>query len=339
MFFMKNLKKAAALMVMGCMVLSAAMAGPIGVTVGVDGLSFGDVAADLYDFAKAASISPFLQYNKALGSVGLEARLGVNLPFEQTGERLSAPLYLQADYGLAIGSAGKLNVAPRAEFVYLAGPLSSDAVMFGINVQLKYTQTLGFGSLYASFDPGFFMLSASDYSVISIGNTDGMNAAMSSAGVPGISVPANPWGDDRYDLRLGMAANAGVYGYVGFPFIFTQTVTSGGSSKVPDPVVLEAINIRLGYNKLLDGKLDLRCTFRIPIGNDVTTTYKSGIGGGYMPEVVSRMEKEGVTIAPRITYGSAASGLAAYLDFAIGGIGAAHGEISVTPSLGVSFAF
>ena len=89
-----------------------------------------------------------------------------------------------------------------------------------------------------------------------------------------------------------------------------------GMEKTPDDILTQ-INPRIGY---VYGPIDGRVTFVIPT---VTDGIKTKV----------------VTIQPRVTYNNIIPGLAAYADFAIGGVGADSGKIGFSPSIGVSYAF
>jgi hypothetical protein len=121
---------------------------------------------------------------------------------------------------------------------------------------------------------------------------------------------------DTDHIRLGVTTKFGLYGSAQIRMKFVND-----AGKTPDDIVTE-IDPRIGY---IYGPIDGRVTFTIP-------TVSKGI------------EKTGVTIEPRVTYNNIIPGLTAFVNLAIGNIGAedAAGEsadIGFTPAIGVSYSF
>jgi hypothetical protein len=112
---------------------------------------------------------------------------------------------------------------------------------------------------------------------------------------------------ENYGFQAGVNTALGIYGYVR-PYL---TFLSNGKS--PDDV-LSQFDLRVGYRT---GPIDARATVTIPAHD---------------------FDASGLTIRPRFTY-TIIPGLWAYADLSIGAMGKKDADVTITPQIGVSYAF
>jgi hypothetical protein len=295
------MKRFVVLFLVASVLATAAFADPIGLTAKIDGFSFGNVAADDYEFAGAkgkASVTPGLDFSKTFGAfklgAGLQDKITLSDPLAQV-----VRLHVKGTYALQLAEGSKLSLSLYDKF-YLEGGYATASkavvdkfadtklgqVYDRVAPGIRFDQTLDFGTIYAIAEVDF-----------NINFAEGTEVAISS-------------GDDD-GFKVGVTTNVGFSGYVQPVLVFTNAL----GTDVDD--VLTGINVRAIYG--ITSSLEARVTFAIP-------TVEKGF------------ETTGLGIQPRVTYSNIVPGLGAYADFNITAIGA-DGDIGFTPTIGVTYAF
>ncbi|GHU48207.1 hypothetical protein FACS1894200_04830 [Spirochaetia bacterium] len=281
-------------------------ADPIGLTVGIDGFGFGDVAADEYKFSGEGgqgSITPFIKFEQALDPVKFSVELAYTLNFtDPSSSHLDPKLFVGYDLSTALNFwVWDHIVISEADGTWNEGEDGDSNLGNKAELGLRYTLGLDFGSLYFQAEPGVY--------------TEGKMLTIGALG-------------DNEGFKIGVEKVAGgLYGYVQ-PILKFYESYDGESND--DMSFLTDLNIRVGYET---GPINARVTVGIPTGSDKD----SGANGGGIAE-------RGLTITPRVTY-TIMEGLSAYGDVAIGGIGADEEKgdnidhVTIKPSIGVQYSF
>jgi hypothetical protein len=282
-----------------------AQADPLGLTVYIDGFSFGDVAAEEYKFAGKdgqAGITPGITYEKSFGAIGLSTDLSFDLTFSDPLETDLA-WQVKGTYELGLSDASALTFSLFNTLHLLGGPdeaggddtkgkfadTKNDYIQDEIAPGVRFDQKLGFGTLYGILEVSFIIHTQEDRKLdILTGSDDGFT-----------------FGIEETEL--------GIYGYLQPEFDF---LLNGES---PDDV-LRVFNIRAGYTT---GPIDTNVTFSIP-------AYEDGI------------KADGLSITPYVEYGIIPDSLSAYLELEFSGLGAdtdQGAKVGFTPTIGVSYSF
>jgi hypothetical protein len=344
------MKKILAFVLVSAVVIGTVAADPIGLSVYVDGFYFGDLLKDVdkvddvtgtktntkYEFSGTNGLAYFewlgVKYAKSFGALGLATALDFRIPFAEGGKLLSdlgagASLILprwtlKGTYGLDIAQDSKLTFSLYNKLYLYAQDVKDDKFYYadtdadqiqdGIGPGVKFTQTLGFGSIYAQAEADIHIHTGKETKV---DKTKGDNL--------GIDVKS---GDDD-GIKVGVDTEFGLYGYLQPVFAF---IVNG---KSPDDV-FTAFNVRIGYKT---GNLDGRVTVAIPFGES------SALSPG-TTDKLTKLENAGIEIRPRFTYSDIIPGLAAYVDVRILGIAAKSKDdngrvIGLNPGIGVIYAF
>ncbi|MHC6202991.1 hypothetical protein ACYULU_07335 [Breznakiellaceae bacterium SP9] len=295
-------------------------ADPIGLTVGIDGFGFGDVADDAWKFAGKAdadksagqgNIAPYVSFEKALDQLTLYAELYYHRTFSDPSASSLDPK-VRFTYGVT----PELNVWVSDHIVIseydgewnYKDDDDESTLTNKAELGLRYTLGLDFGDLYFQAEPGVY--------------TQGKMLAIGALA-------------DNEGVKIGVEKVAGgLYGYVQ-PIL--QFYASYDGTKQDDVDVLPQLNVRVGY---AIGPLDARVTVEIPTGSKKGGAF-STISGGFVSG--GNIAMNGLTIQPRVTY-QIIEGLSAYADVALGSIAADENEggsdhVSVSPTIGVSYSF
>jgi hypothetical protein len=215
-------KKLCIVVLAAVLAAGTAAADPIGLKVYIDGFSFGDMLAEGYDFGKEASITPGIEYSTAFGDLGLTTSVQDEIPFD--GE-MTIQWYLRGDYGLSLAENSALGFSLYNYLTFSDGEIGDK-----VGVGVSFTQTLGFGDLYAILELD-----------IIIPTQEGNKLSLTTLEA-----------DDGF--KVGVNTGFGLYGYLQ-PVL---TFVANGESPAD---VLSAFNIRLGY---ATGPIDGRVTVGIP---------------------------------------------------------------------------
>jgi hypothetical protein len=218
-----------------------AQADPLGLTVYIDGFSFGDVAAKEYKFAGEggqAGIIPGVTYEKSFGAIGISTDLSFALAFS---DPLASELAWQVKgtYELGLSDASILTFSLFNTLHFLGADekfadTDLDQIQDEIAPGVRFDQKLGFGTLYGILEVGFWVHTAENTKLdIISGSDDGFT-----------------FGIEETEI--------GVYGYIQPEFTFLENGES------PDDV-LTAFNICAGYTT---GPIDANVTFTIPTIED-----------------------------------------------------------------------
>jgi hypothetical protein len=302
----------------------AAQAEPIGLKVYIDGFSFGNVAGEDYMFAGSdddegtvgeASINLGVEYAKTFGEFGLSTSLEYNLPFAEyaTGPGVGVHAVswkLKGAYDLALAEASALNLSAYNKLILMGAKLGKDGdfefantdydfIRDEIAADVKFTQTLDFGTIWANLGVAF---------TIHTGPKDD---------VSGIDLATG--GSDGF--KVGVNTNMGVYGYVEPKLTFLTNGEALDEDK--DQYAFHHTDIRIGYGI---GNIDGHVTVGIPVYKDgfkaeglaITPrfTYSNIIPGleAYLDFGIGNIGAEEVT-------------------------GGNDGKVAFAPTIGVSYAF
>lgn len=284
-------------------------ADPIGLTVGIDGFGFGDVADDAWKFAGKAdadkgagqgNIAPYVSFEKALDQLTLYAELYYHRTFSDPSASSLDPK-VRFTYGVT----PELNVWVSDHIVISEkdGKWNDKEAETDLankaELGLRYTLGLDFGDLYFQVEPGVY--------------TQGKSLLIGALA-------------DNDGIQIGVNKVAG--GLYGFVRPYLQFYKSYDGKKAENLDVLPELDIRVGYEV---GPLNARVTVNIPTGSD-----KVGGSGG--------IAENGLTITPYVAY-TIMEGLSAYAEVGLGGIAADEkkGEkidhVTVSPAIGVSYSF
>ncbi|MDR1903599.1 MAG: hypothetical protein LBQ88_15140 [Treponema sp.] len=283
----------------------AAFADPIGLTVYLDGFSFGNVAGEDYKFAGEDGEAGFTvgaEYAKSFGAVEVSTALDFTLGFS---DPLASELAwnVKGAYELGLTDALSLTFSLFNTLSLTGGPdeaggdstkgtfadADNDQITDEIAPGIRFDQKLGFGTLYEIVEVGFY-IHTQENRKLDIGSSSGEG------------------------FKIGVEdTGLGVYGYIQPELLFMYDGES------PDDV-LGAFNIGAGYAA---GPLDVSVEFGIP-------TVKDGMKTG------------GLTITPNVTYSIIEDAFSAYLELEFSGIGAdkdVGGEFGFSPTIGLSYSF
>jgi hypothetical protein len=276
----------------------------LGLTVYIDGFTFGNVVADEYTFAGEdgqAGINPGIEFAKTFGAIGFSTALEFDLSF---ADPLEADLNwrIGGDYALDLSDTSTLTFSLWNKLHFTGGDDGTgdgkfadadlDQIQDEIVPAIRFDQKLGFGIIYGIFELTFVIHTA-----------EGVDLDILTGG--GVL----PYGDEGF--QIGVETDMGVYGYIQPELYF--------STNDADDDVFKYFNICAGYKT---GPIDAYATFFIP-------TFKDG------------MKFEGLAITPGVSY-EIMSGLSAYLELEFSGLGGDEDygcEFGFTPTIGVSYSF
>jgi hypothetical protein len=231
------MKRIVVLLLVAAVVAGVGFADPIGLTAKIDSFSFGNVAAENYEFAGTnglANITPGLDYAKTFGAFKLGAGLQDTFTFKDPLKQ-KLRLHVKGTYALQLAEASKLSFSVYDKF-FLEGAddkfadVDTGQVYDYIGPGIRFDQTLDFGSIYAIAEVNF-NINFQESKKVAVGSGD----------------------DDGF--KVGADAKFGLYGYIQPAFTFTNA----DGSDVKD--VLTSVNFRVGYK--ITPSLDARVTVDI----------------------------------------------------------------------------
>jgi hypothetical protein len=242
------MKKLLAFVLVSAVVIGTVAADPIGLSVYVDGFWFGDVLQEDYKLSGDGGAASFdvlgVKYAKSFGALGLATALDFTLPLA-TDPVYTLPRWtLKGTYGLDIAQNSKLTFSLYNKLYlkttggedskYAATGDDGDGIQDRIGPGVKFTQTLGFGSIYAIAEIDFLIHTATDadIDILASGDDDG--------------------------IKVGVDTDFGLYGYLQ-PILWFSV-----NGETPDDI-LRNFNVRIGYKT---GNIDGRVTVTIPTVED-----------------------------------------------------------------------
>jgi hypothetical protein len=292
-------------------VTQKAHAAPIGLTLRLDGLCFGNVLADSYKFAGKtgqANILPKVLFTRNFGQFNVLALVATNFMFTDPFKAIS-PVRLQLSYNASINKNNVITVALSERtrvpwgwgFTHAGIPPKVDLTPW-----IKYTFSNDVFSFYVEFQLGFYWNDTLAKNNFKIGTGLDQNLApgnQQNVGLVGFSLK-----------KIGLRA------YIAPTLVFYDYNT--GTRASLDPDFMPSLGVAVGERIK---SFDLLVSVLIPTGTSANSKGKPAYD----------MDAVGVTINPRFTW-YIRNNFSVWADAAIGALGSDN-DTTLTPTIGMSY--